>query len=268
MTSIGDYNKIMSDRNIFNQIVYTPLSEALRLLEERQKDKKLMAKVEKLLKGDIPKIFKKKKCAILARQMATPNNESKRFVSITKDHFLCPVFFEYNNDKFTPENEFKYSLGKLTFYNGLGKHGGSKKEYLNIIDFNKSNGKKLSNISTLSSESLVQFHKNLFNKFLPNKEVVFLEASDWYKNNGPSAGVYYKNFFLFFICHGILFENFLLTGNEKKFTKEIILPAFEKVINLTGLKPIIVPLEPIDLEEDESWYYYDNNIKNINIKQI
>jgi hypothetical protein len=27
-TSIGDYNKIMSDRNIFNQIVYTPLSEA------------------------------------------------------------------------------------------------------------------------------------------------------------------------------------------------------------------------------------------------
>ena len=46
--SIGDYNKIMSDRNIFNQIVYTPLSEALRLLDERQKDKKLMAKVELL----------------------------------------------------------------------------------------------------------------------------------------------------------------------------------------------------------------------------
>jgi hypothetical protein len=46
-TSIGDYDKIMSDRNIFNQIVYTPLSEALRLLDERQKDKELMAKVEK-----------------------------------------------------------------------------------------------------------------------------------------------------------------------------------------------------------------------------
>lgn len=36
--SIGDYNKIMSDRNIFNQIVYTSLPEALRLLDERQKD--------------------------------------------------------------------------------------------------------------------------------------------------------------------------------------------------------------------------------------
>ena len=38
MTSIGDYNKIMSDRNIFNQIVYTLLSEALRFLGERQKN--------------------------------------------------------------------------------------------------------------------------------------------------------------------------------------------------------------------------------------
>jgi len=35
-TSIGDYNKIMSDRNIFNQTVYTLLPEALRLLKERQ----------------------------------------------------------------------------------------------------------------------------------------------------------------------------------------------------------------------------------------
>ncbi|MDO8659308.1 MAG: hypothetical protein Q7K54_01780 [Candidatus Parcubacteria bacterium] len=47
---IGDYNTIMNDRNIFNQIVYTPLSEALRLLDERRKDPELMAKVEKLLK--------------------------------------------------------------------------------------------------------------------------------------------------------------------------------------------------------------------------
>ena len=33
-TSIGDYNKIMLDRNIFNQTVYTLLSEALHLLDK------------------------------------------------------------------------------------------------------------------------------------------------------------------------------------------------------------------------------------------
>ena len=52
--SNDDYNKIISSRNIFNQTVYTPLSEAIRLLEERQKDHKLIAKIEKLLNGDIP----------------------------------------------------------------------------------------------------------------------------------------------------------------------------------------------------------------------
>ncbi len=49
MIKIGNYNTIMSDRNIFNQIVYTSLSEALRLLDERRKDPELIAKVEKLL---------------------------------------------------------------------------------------------------------------------------------------------------------------------------------------------------------------------------
>ena len=57
---IGDYNTIMNDRNIFNQVVYTPLSEALLLLDKRRKDLELVVKVEKLLKGDIPEICKDK----------------------------------------------------------------------------------------------------------------------------------------------------------------------------------------------------------------
>ena len=34
------------------------MSEALRLLDERRKDPKLMEKVKKLLNGDIPEILK------------------------------------------------------------------------------------------------------------------------------------------------------------------------------------------------------------------
>src|ERR1035437_857047 len=91
MIKIGDYNTIMNDRNIFNQIVYTPLSEALRLLDERKKDKKLMAKVKKLLNGNIPKIFKDNKCGIMARQLATPNYENRMFISLAKESDLHPV---------------------------------------------------------------------------------------------------------------------------------------------------------------------------------
>ena len=101
----------MNDRNIFNQIVYTPLSEALLLLDKRRKDPELITKVEKLLKGDIPEILKNnKKYAVLFRQIATPNYETKRFIALAKENNLCPVIFEYHNDKFTSNNEFKHSL--------------------------------------------------------------------------------------------------------------------------------------------------------------
>ena len=136
MIKIGDYDKIMSDRNIFSRIIYTPVFEALQLLEKRRKDTELIAKVEKLLKGDIPECFRKdKKCAILFRQIATPNYETKRFIALAKKNNLHPIICEYYDDKFAPENDFKYSLGMLTLFHGVGKRGGLKRDFFNIINF-------------------------------------------------------------------------------------------------------------------------------------
>jgi hypothetical protein len=39
MNKIGDYNEIMSDKSLFYKTIYTSLSEAKKILEERQKDK-------------------------------------------------------------------------------------------------------------------------------------------------------------------------------------------------------------------------------------
>ncbi len=266
---IGDYNAIMNDRNIFNQIVYTPLSEALRLLDERRKDPVLMAKVEELLKGDIPEILKKKKCAVLFRQVATPNHETRRFISLAKENDLHPVICEYHDDKFTPENEFKYSLGKLTLHHGTGRRGGSKNEFINIIDFNKSNGHKIKDIKTLWEDSLMDFHKELFIRHGYNpKDLDFYEASDWFQRKGGKPENYYLSLLTLFTCFGILFENFLtLKDTEEDFTKKVVLPAIEKVINLVGIKPLIVPLEPLDLETDELWYHHDYKVKDILIEK-
>ncbi len=255
----------MNDRNIFDQIVYTPLSEALRILDERKKDPELVAKIEKLLKGDIPEIFKKKRCGVLNRNIATPNKESMRFISIAQENNLHPVFFEYHDDKFTPENKFKYSLGKLTLHHGIGKHGGSKNEFFNIIDFNKSNGKKLKDIKTLKLEPLTEFHRRLFYTHgYKDDDLHFYNASDWFKKNGEKPVNYYINLFLLFTCYGILFENFLTSkDSEGDFTKMIVLPALEKVINLVGIKPLVVPLEPLELEADNFWYHHDYKIKDI-----
>jgi hypothetical protein len=265
---IGDYNTIMNDRNIFNQVVYTPLSEALRLLDERRKDPELVAKVEKLLKGDIPEIFKDKKCAVMARQLATPNKESRRFIKIAKENNLSPVFFEYYEDKFTSNNIYKHSLCQLRIKKGVNKHSKDIVENINIIDFNKYNGSKLHQIKTVWGELLINFHKNLFS--VHNiQDVYFLDEKDWYKKSDKEKpDEFYLKFFILNTCFGILFENFLMSkDSEGDFTKNIVLPTIEKVINSTGVRPLIVPLEPLDLEADGFWLNHlpivKNSIKNI-----
>lgn len=264
MIKIGDYEKIMSDRNIFSQIVYTPMSEALQLLEKRRKDPELAAKVEKLLKGDIPECFKKdKKSAVLFRQIATPNYETKRFMFLAKENGLRPIIFEYYDDRFASNNEFKHSLGQLFIQKKCSQAGEYNFEKVTIVDFNSYNGKKLKDVKTLWQEPLVDFHKKLFTGHYHNiNNIILYEASDWFKKNGGKAADYYTNFFLLFTCFGILFENFLMLKNsEGDFTKNTVLPAIEKVMNLVGVKPLIVPLEPLNLETDNFWYHHSPKIR-------
>jgi hypothetical protein len=262
MISIGNYNKIMSDRNIFNQIVYTPLSEALCLLEKRQKDKKLMVKVEKLLKGDIPEILKNKKCGVFARHVATPNFDTQRFIKLTRENKLETILCEYLDDKFTSNNNFKHSLGKIIINNGLNKNGVNIIEKINIIDFVKCDGEKIREILTHWKEPLVAFHRRLFEHYKLPKDISFYDISEWYKRNGKNASIYYTNLLLLFVANGILFENFLTNGKEKNFSKTTLLPAIENVINLVGVKPLIVPLDPIETEDEEYWISHPVLIKN------
>lgn len=257
MIKIGDYEKIMSDRDIFSRIIYTPVFEALQLLEKRRKDPVLTAKVEKLLKGNVPELFRNKKCGIMARQLATPNFENRMFISLAKGNGLQPVFLEYFDDKFTSNNKYKHSLGQLHIQSQVGKDGKECVKNINIIDFNSSNGKKLKEVKTLWGEPLVDFHKKLFDAY-NLKGFSFFEENDWYKKHKEKPIDFYINFFLLVTCFGVLFENFLSAkdNTEAQFTKDIVLPALEKVMNLTGVKPLIVSLEPLDSEADNFWYYH------------
>lgn len=264
-----DYNKIISDHELFNKTVYTPLSEAIKILEERQKDKKLKAKIEELLHQDIPDFLKKiDKYAINIQQVATPNFDTLRFIKLAKEFDLKPVFSQYYEDKFTSNNEYKHSLGQLHICNGSYKNGHDKLEKITIVDFNKYNGKKIKDVFTTWGESLVDFHKKLFEAYeYKDAGIIFYDDSEWLKRNGGQAKNYYNNDLLLYICHGILFENFLLKGGEMDFTKNVFLPSLEKVIELTGVKPLIVPLSPIDIEDGLHGYSYEHKIKSY-IKEV
>jgi len=264
MIKIGDYEKIMSDRNLFNQIVYTSLSDALDLLEKRREDPVLVATINKHLNVKIPQIFKDKKCAIMARQLATPNYENRTFISIAQKNGLDPVFIEYFNDKFTSNNKYKHSLGQLNIKNDISKNNNETVEKIKIVDFSKYDGKKLKDVKTLWGEPLVDFHKNLF-KLYDLDNFSFFNELDWYKKNNEKPIDFYVKFFLLVSCYGILFENFLWSkdNSESKFTKEVILPAIEIVENITGVKPIIVPIDPLDTETDSFWYEHLPVVKEV-----
>jgi len=263
MEKTMDYEKIMSDRKLFNETVYTPLSEAINILEERQKDPELIKKIEKLLNNNIPEPLKKiGKNSVQFRQIATPNYDTHWFLELSRDNKLKPVFFEYHEDKFTSNNDFKHSLGQLRVHDHMNKKGDNIEEKITVVDFNKYNGKKFSEVMTLWSEPLTDFHNRLFTVCDLSKDgLCFFEASKWFKENGDKAINYYVNFMLLFICHSVLFENFLLSGSEGDFTKTIFLPALEQVSKLTGLKPLIIPIPPMDNELDTHWVSYSTKIK-------
>ena len=265
-TETHTHQEVIEDRTLFNDTVYTPLSEAIIILKERRADKNLMYKIENILHGNIPEVMREKFCAVQFRQIATPNNETRRFIGIAEESGLQPVLFEYHEDKFTSNNEYKHSLGQLHIQKGLNKHGHDQKEKITIVDFNISNGKKLREIKTLWNEPLIDFHRKLFETYnIDKNNLYFYEASQWLRENGGSAMEYYSNFFILFVCHGILFENFLISGKEKDFTEKVVLPAINEVIKKTGLKPLIVPFEPFDTEIEDYWIHHLSHIKN-NIK--
>lgn len=263
MRKSWDFNKIMSDKKLFYETIYTSLPEAIKILEERQKDKELIKKIEKLLNNDIPEPLKKiGKNGIQFRQIATPNVDGQHFIAITSGFGLKTVFFEYFDDKFTSNNCFKHSLGQLRIHDGINRYGQFNNEKMTIVDFAKYDGEKLRDVVTLKTKKLVDFHRDLFQVLgLNRNEFVFYDASKWLKENGSMAEKYYSNFFLLFVTHGILFENFLMSGTEGDFSRVIVLPALKEVERITGLKPLIVPIPPMDIEEEEHWVSYNPIIK-------
>jgi hypothetical protein len=62
---------------------------------------------------------------------------------------------------------------------------------------------------------------------------------------------------------GFPFEKFMINEKESFFTREIFLPAFIDVMKRTGSKPIIVALEPTEIETDEFWMCHPHSSKEL-----
>ncbi len=257
-------NELVNDREKFESFIYTPIGEVYYEFATRDNNPELEESIKKYLNNDIPEQFSKKRSVIL-RHIITPSYEISRFFHLTdllEDQFT-PLFAEFPDDILVPSNVEKKALGKISFYQGVDRNGFSIFDRMQLIDFESSNGKKFSEIKTLHGDLLVDFHHKLFKYAHSTVTDDFIfNISSWYYSHGPSAVSFYSHILCLFVKHGVLFENYMFNdASERKFIKEIFLPSFIKVMKITGKKPIIIPLEPTDMEDEKFWFSYPSKFK-------
>lgn len=234
--------------------IYFAPEEARAELRKRWKDKKLRKKVELFIGKEFPEVFLERPRAVLARQVLSPNFETLGFEASARKLKLSPVCFGYLDDKLVMKNLDKYFLCRLYFEGGVGKRGGAKVAVRHLLDFNAFNGKRIRNVMTNFGMNFVDFHNELTSK--AKIGVDFFDGSNFLQKHGSLSRNYYRYLLALFVCHGVLFENYLMNGEYGILTKEVFWPNYKAVKDYFGVKPLIVRLTEPEREDDLHWRYY------------
>ncbi len=187
----------------------------------------------------------------------TPSIEINRMISVCDVLDLQPIFFENPSDKFSCLSRSKYLLAKMSFFSGYDKNNKPRIDYLKIIDFTKKEGRPLEKIITNFGKSITDFHRDLFKEHYNINPKYFFDIAKFSIEN--KAIEVYKYLFSLTISDGILLENFLLP-TEEEFIENVIFPAYKEIWEKYGKKPLIVPMEPLDLNDHDFSLYYPSVI--------
>lgn len=234
--------------------LYTPQLEAVCELHSRR------ASSRGVTESALEHHLASRPCAVLTRNVATPNFEVERFVWLAAACGLSPVVLEFHRDKFVSSNALKYSLARMSFYGGTGRNGGPRVRCLPVIDIQAADGLALDQVTTSSGQSLIAFHHELLTLRPSLDALEFCDGSGWFAGHGPTARHYYTALLALFVEHAILFESFLNTGSEGQFTSEVVIPAFEAAHALHNRKPLICRLDPVVAEGHAFWLQYPDEL--------
>lgn len=247
-------------RPALESVPYTRREDAVALLQERRKDANLRKRVEEFLGGNIPECVRGEGVhAVLFRHIFSPNYELLRFLDHVNTLRATPVLFEHPNDKFIALNKDKYTLARVYFYLNTTKQDGINTRSLKLIDFDAAEGLPLSQVKTLSGNSLVDFHHHLLQLYHPEAMSHIYDATEWLHHMGSRAEKYYMNFFALFITNAVLFDNFRTKDHEAVFTKNVVIPALNEVYKSVGTYPIICPLQDVADENNPKWWTYPHD---------
>lgn len=217
--------------------IYTSIENAKDEIWLRWNDNALRKEVESFL-GEVPAVLKNEPKAVLFRHLMTPNYECLHFFDLARGLKLKPLGWEYLEDIFLTINKDKAYLGKMGFMNQPINGNGVR--YTRVIRLNENEKRKFTDIKTIWGEKFVDFHHRILTQRITGLQL--FDASQWYASKGGKAKEYYQYFIALFLCHGILFENFVMDGREEEFTCLVVNPSIEKVEKRFGIKPLVIKL--------------------------
>lgn len=243
--------------------IYTSLGELSHELDRRVNDSGLRKLVEDRLESNILNVFGDSPRAVLARSIFTPNREFEYFFDVAESLQLNPLLLEYDG-KFVAKNVEKYYLCRLFCMRHVGKKGGVLYKTHPIVNFNDNEGKYLSQVHTKRGDSLVEFHHELLASAYPGTSHDLVSITDWFNRTRSNGEHYYFDFLSMFIRNGVLFDNYIAEDKEERvFIRQRLLSSFKAVTSFYGVRPLIVPLLPIETESMTPWFSYSPRIAEI-----
>lgn len=239
----------------------TPLSEAVLVIQERNKNQELIKKVDAYLNKDIPDHFLNGPILYLSRHIATPSFATLRFVELTKEFNLRKVIGEDKNDRFVAITSLKRSLAKLPIVTGSSRKNEEITEKFTIVDFDSAQGMQFKDVKTYFDSGLINFHNELFRTIYPSG-VDIIDESDWVDRNHRSDLInHYKKAFALLIVNGIMIEFY--ETEDFEFVKKILEPAFKHIEETFGCRPLICNLVEPGTENKKDWHAYPSVLYKI-----
>ena len=251
-----------SDSNFCLDHIFTEQSLALESLLRRREDSVLVRSVNQYLSGDIPQPFiSSRPIFYLARHLATPCFETLHAIELARGHNAILVIGQDSKSKFVSHNELKHALGRLSFVVGRDRNGNDIVTKKRVIDFSSAGGKALSSVQTLFGASLTAVHQALMSPFLTDDVKVFEECEwidRWARNDIHHQ---YRRMLSFACVNAIMLEWF--TETEHDFARQVILPAFNAIQNVFGVRPLVVRLVPTCRAHESHWLAYPGAVKDM-----
>ena len=199
-------------------------------------------------------------CAILFRQVATPNYELRSFLRTSRRLGLKPVVLTYHQDRMTLRNNFKRSLVAPIFVEGINRFTQPIWRRRQIINVETIEKFRLSDLH-IDDVRLPDFHRALIRRAIPDEKVTIVEGSDWLSSYSCGPRDYYLDILLGLTGGTVLFETFLTDKEEARFFHSVVRPAFTEATRILKREPSLMPLCTGRRAASPLWYAYPDSYR-------